>query len=221
MFQIFLHKMFCLVYREARDQSDQLKIARQRASDWRRQHISVCFKNKQFFCGCRSIRLPQVHHISPFNEYGEVKRARRSPKLTTFLWMQENHWSFSEEKKEFRIQTTTPRLNSQQSMSQIENKRSKWEHVKISLSTYTSIFDDTRLHFSALRTFEEYSWISSISDTIMWTTQRDIAFTTRMEIPRVLSNEIVPSPRRTSSLFYQWNIIIPSTELHYHYLTNG
>jgi len=43
--------------------------------------------------------LPQVHHISPLNEYGEVKMVRSSPKLTTFIWMQESHLSFSGEKE--------------------------------------------------------------------------------------------------------------------------
>ncbi|XP_015159834.1 uncharacterized protein [Solanum tuberosum] len=32
-----------------------------------------------------SISLPQQHHIPPFNEQGEVKRTRSSPKLTIFL----------------------------------------------------------------------------------------------------------------------------------------
>jgi len=97
MFQIFLHKMFCLVYWEARDQSDQPKIGRQGASDWRRRHRSVCFK-----------------------------------KLTIFLWIQESHWSFSEEKK--RVQNTSNNTSFKFSAKRESHRkqsvqnRNKWKH---------------------------------------------------------------------------------------------
>lgn len=41
-----------------------------------------------------------------------------------------------------------------------------------------------------------------------------------MDIPKVLSNEIIPSSWRASLLFHQRNIIILPADLHYHYPTN-
>jgi len=114
---------------------------------------------------------------------------------------------FQKEKKKLWIRVTTPRLNFQQNMSHNENNVFK---MGTSKSITLNIYKHFRWHeitFSELRMFEEYSQILSISDMVMWNTQRGIIFTTRVDIPRVLSNEIIPSPIGTSSLFYQWNII--------------
>ena len=85
-----------------------------------------------------------------------------------------------------------------------------WTSESISLNIYNHL----RWHemtFLASRKFEEYSKILSISYAIMWNTQKDIIFTTRMDIPNASSKWDKSISRETSSSSYQWfvNIILP------------